>query len=475
MILRCGSALMTQSLALCYNRSTVLHENGMENRSVLRRYTTSKAGLAIKTADVYLQSEHKLSISSIDQDAYRIIVRLQRGGYEAYLVGGAVRDLVIGIMPKDYDIVTSAEPAQIKRLFRNSRIIGKRFRLVHVFFTDNKIIEVSTFRSSESAGFNNVYGTIEEDVWRRDFSINGLFFDPVKAQLLDFVKGYPDLMARRLKPIIALKRIFVEDPVRMIRAVKYAVSTGCSMGFFLKNKINRSRQLLADISPSRLSEEAFKIVQGGRSAAIVTMLESFGLFEFVMPRFSQLIQTRQGFKARFFASLERLDTVVKSYPETPRFILFAWFLSDYMFAYSSFYEQKRWSFAEVYQELKDVLKPVTPPNLEVERAMVFLIKHKKLYLEHGFLPLSVAKPSMHGADDSLPGLSQKRRERGHAKPATAAVLNAASTAQAPSRLAGDTLANGEQQSKLAGSIPKKRQRGGRGGRNRARPQTPKTD
>ena len=219
---------------------------------MLFRYSTDKKGRPVKKAIIYTKEEHKIPRERIDANAYWIVEHLKNCGYEAYIVGGAVRDLIIGKTPKDFDIVTSATPSKIKRLFKNSRIIGKRFRLVHVFFGE-KIFEVSTFRSIKEGSVGNDFGTMDEDVLRRDFSLNALYYDPIKEQVVDYVGGVEDIRNKVLKPVIPLDRIFVEDPVRMLRAVKYGATTGCRLPHSLKKKIRSSAQLLSPVSPSRLS------------------------------------------------------------------------------------------------------------------------------------------------------------------------------------------------------------------------------
>lgn len=357
---------------------------------MLLRYKTTEGGTLQKTAEVYVRKEHGIDRNVIDPDALKIIARLRKHDFATYIVGGAVRDLLLGKRPKDFDIATQAEPNQIKRLFRNSRIIGKRFRLVHIFFGQDKIIEVSTFRSEEAGTFNNLYGSIEEDAWRRDFTINGLYYDPHEEQVVDFVKGYKDLRAARLKPIIPMDRIFVEDPVRMLRALKYACSTGCRIGFLLKHRIRKSRGLMADISPSRISEEVFKILQGGCAVAIFKILRSYGLLEYLMPRIAELLDQgdTDGFTNRFFQSLATLDLAVREHRESRRSIQLSYIVSDYLFSRSRWMDVKRWPFPEVYADIKDLIKPVTPPNIEVERALVYLIRKRKVYQKHGTLPIS---------------------------------------------------------------------------------------
>ena len=190
---------------------------------MLIRYGTDKNGDFIKKAVIYTQEEHLIPNNKIDPDALQIVNRLRDSGFTAYIVGGAVRDLIIGNTPKDFDIVTDATPSKIKKIFRNSRIIGRRFRLVHVVF-GTKIFEVSTFRSICEGSVGNSFGTIDEDVQRRDFTINALYYDPIQKQVIDYVGGMRDIKKHILRPVIPLDHIFIEDPVRMLRAVKYSAT-----------------------------------------------------------------------------------------------------------------------------------------------------------------------------------------------------------------------------------------------------------
>ena len=165
---------------------------------MLIRYGTDKNGKPVKKAIVYTKEEHGIPKNKIDFDAIQIIDRLRDSGFHAYIVGGAVRDLIVGNTPKDFDIVTDATPSKIKRLFRNSRIIGRRFRIVHVIF-GTKIFEVSTFRSICEGSVGNDFGTIDEDVQRRDFTINALYYDPILEQVIDYVEGTTN--AEKLKEL----------------------------------------------------------------------------------------------------------------------------------------------------------------------------------------------------------------------------------------------------------------------------------
>ena len=183
---------------------------------MLKRYGIDAKGKKIEVAAIYTVEEHKIDNKQIDREAMKIMRRLHNGGFEAYIVGGAIRDLLVGQTPKDFDIATDAQPQQIRRLFRNSRIIGRRFQLVHIFF-GSKIIEVSTFRSNEAGrSNNNVFGSLEEDVLRRDFTLNALYYTPRGPYVLDYVGGFKDIKERRIRSLLPLGKTFLDDPVRLI-------------------------------------------------------------------------------------------------------------------------------------------------------------------------------------------------------------------------------------------------------------------
>ena len=270
------------------------------------RYSAEENGKPVKKAVVYTPDEHRINYSDVDSQAVYIVERLQANGYETYIVGGAVRDLILGKKPKDFDIATAANPARIKKIFRNARIIGRRFRLVHVFFGP-KILEVATFRSIKDGPTSNIFGTIEEDVLRRDFSLNALFYDPVKQIVVDYVGGMKDIRKRVIRPIIALPHIFIDDPVRMIRAVKYAAASGFKLPFSLKLRIRKHSQLLSGISPSRLTEEIFKIIQSPHAFEIVKALDEMKIFCYLQPQAAELFKTIPDFRARYLRTMKKLN------------------------------------------------------------------------------------------------------------------------------------------------------------------------
>jgi poly(A) polymerase len=377
---------------------------------LLARYFTAEDGKRIKTADIYTQEEHGINNSSIDSDALSVIARLKKAGFTAYVVGGAVRDLILGKKPKDFDIVTDAYPRSVRQLFRNSRIIGKRFRLVHVFFGD-KIFEVATFRSGNEES-SKLYGTIEEDVKRRDFSVNALYYSPDTGYLYDYVNGFTDLKKRLLNPVIPVEKIFTEDPVRMIRAVKYASMGSLKICRSLKKRLLPDAKLLKGCSPSRLTEEAFKILSSGCSEKIIFNLKKYGLLASFFPVINKKISSPGAGRKRkiFFKGLAALDARVAEDSErrksTELEALYSPFMelekADRSFQDAQFY------FREKYFEAKKLIFPITPPNAELEEGLKQLFKERGVQV---FRKSGRRKQALFGADHKpKPGIKRSTDE-----------------------------------------------------------------
>ncbi len=336
---------------------------------VLIRYQNGPDGKPVKKAIVYTEREHGIDSHDVDPDAVRIVERLRNNGHAAYIVGGAVRDLILGRVPKDYDIVTDAEPPRIKKLFYRSRIIGKRFRLVHVY-VGPKIYEVSTFRSIVNGTVGNTYGTIDEDARRRDFSMNALYYDPLESKLVDYVGGLKDMRARRIVPVIPLNTIFSEDPVRMIRAVKYAVATGFAIPLLTRLAIRRHAPLLAGASISRLGEEATKIFYSGNATAIIDALASYGLLRPIMPGVEASLAARGGAAASMRANLQALDAHVAATGEKTLGILLSFVVRDAVAAAEGLpAPDAQIAFRNALDAARDFLAPLTMPRIEVEAAV----------------------------------------------------------------------------------------------------------
>ncbi|MBU0926286.1 MAG: CCA tRNA nucleotidyltransferase [Spirochaetes bacterium] len=339
---------------------------------MLVRYQNGPDGKPVKKAIVYTEREHGIEPSAVDPDAVRIVERLRSGGHSAYIVGGAVRDLILGRSPKDYDIVTDAEPPRIKKLFYRSRIIGKRFRLVHVYMGP-RIYEVSTFRSIANGTVGNTYGTIDEDARRRDFTMNALYFDPLERKLVDYVGGLKDMRAGRIVPVIPLKTIFAEDPVRMIRAVKYAEATGFTIPFMTRMAIKRHAPLLAGASVSRLGEEATKILYSGNAGKIIDSLRRFGLLSPILPGVEARLSGPTAPSMR--AALSDLDAYVAETGDKTLGALLSFIVKDAVAAAQAIPEEDvQASFKNALEAARDFLAPLTMPRVEVEAAVRAVFK-----------------------------------------------------------------------------------------------------
>jgi poly(A) polymerase len=341
------------------------------------RYGKKEDGSLVKKAAVYTQDEHSINPANVDADAAFIVSRLKAAGFDTYIVGGAVRDLMLGKKPKDFDIVTEATPPKIKKIFRNARVIGRRFRLVHVYF-GQKIIEVSTFRSLKDGHTSNTYGEIEEDALRRDFSLNALYYDPQNQLVVDYVGGMDDIKKKRIRPVIPEEVIFSDDPVRMLRAIKYAAATGFSIPWGLRRRIKKEAPLLDAISPSRRTEELFKIIRSPACAEIIKGLEESGLYRYLQAEASERL-LNQAFRAKYYATLERLGKLNKkdAVPESaPLLALVHDFLEsecDWAAVEKGDWEDYRAAF----HKARRFILPMNPPRMELEKAL------RVLFAEHG--------------------------------------------------------------------------------------------
>lgn len=341
---------------------------------MLYRYGTDGKGKLVKKAVVYTQTEHLISNLNIDPDALQIINRLRDAGFTAYIVGGAVRDLIVGNKPKDFDIVTDATPSKIKKIFRNSRIIGRRFRLVHVVF-GKKIFEVSTFRSNAEGSVGNNFGTIEEDVLRRDFTLNALYYDPLQEQVIDYVGGMKDIKKHVLKPVIDLDRIFVEDPVRMLRAIKYSATTHAKMSRSLRHKIISSASLLSQISPSRLTEELLKIINNTYAYEIISEALETDLFMYLQPSATGLIYENKKYEKDYMQSIKELSLLNKTNPEVRLGKKMIFLIRDFVYQLTDWEKEieAKTPFSELYgktwAECRNFVLPMNPVRRELEFAV----------------------------------------------------------------------------------------------------------
>lgn len=305
-------------------------------------------------------------------------------GYKGYLVGGGVRDLLIGRKPKDYDVATDARPNRLKRIFRNCRIIGRRFRLAHVFFPGNKIIEVTTFRrGSEFAekkedGLilrDNTFGTPEEDAVRRDLTINGLFYDISDFSVIDFVGGVEDLRKKIVRTIADPLESFREDPVRMIRAVRHAARMGFSIEQRTLEALGKERKRILAANPSRLLEELFKDLRGGESLATFRAMEETGLLRELLPELSD--QLAEDPDPVVWKRLAALDALVGKGREFGNAVLLASLLGSFLIPESG--EDEGQDFArEIHSRLRSIVRRFRVSRRDCERVGQIALGLRKL-------------------------------------------------------------------------------------------------
>ena len=291
---------------------------------------------------VIRRPQHTLSRSKISGNALKVLYRLKKCGHQAFLVGGGVRDLLLGLGPKDFDVATDARPEQVRALFGNCRLIGRRFRLAHVRF-GREVIEVVTFRSSRSGAEDdrehddggrilrdNVYGTIDEDVWRRDFTVNALYYNIADFTIWDYAGGMEDIASRTLRLIGDPVTRYREDPVRMLRAARLSAKLDFGIAEQTARPIIELADLLREVPAARLYDETLKLFQAGHAASSLDRLRQFGLFEHLFPDTARALGGDQSGPALEFiqAGLKNTDQRVNAgKPVTPMFLfaLLLWF------------------------------------------------------------------------------------------------------------------------------------------------------
>ncbi len=308
-------------------------------QSAAAQYQTCRGRSTITQPIVIPQSEHGISDADISGGALKVLETLTDAGHGAYLVGGGVRDLLLGLKPKDFDVATSATPETVRGLFGSCRLIGRRFRLAHVRM-GREIIEVATFRaglgdSSRDPDHvrvdgrivrDNVYGTLEEDAWRRDFTVNCLYYDHRERTVIDFTEGCSDIRDRRLRLIGRATERYREDPVRMLRAVRFAGKLGFHIESDTSRTIYELAPLIEDMPPARLYEEVVKLFMAGAGRASYELLRRYGLFGHLFPETEACIDAEPDGTADALVAraLESTDTRIGSgKPVTPGFLFAA--------------------------------------------------------------------------------------------------------------------------------------------------------
>ena len=344
------------------------------------------------------RAEHPISRKMIDEEALKVLYRLHRHGFLAYLVGGSVRDLLLGRIPKDFDVATNAHPHEINALFKNSRIIGRRFRLVQVFFKGRKIVEVSTFRSRSE--FEEIeteegeiirtdsFGTPADDALRRDITINGLFYNIADFSIIDYVGGITDLDQRIIQTIGDPDERFQQDPVRMIRVIRQAARTGFSIENQAYQAILRHREEIRKCSPSRLRDEFLRELKEGVAKPSLHLMLQTGLLFSLFPDLERALgdQSLSGKKNQeFFLSLfDLVDQLINKGRPVSESILFALFLTPFLRAVTPQHPflGKREKYLYMTQSIRwavhQILTPLSFPRGAKEMACQILMAQSNL-------------------------------------------------------------------------------------------------
>ena len=274
--------------------------------------------------------EHPIDQAKISKNALSVVYQLNKEGFEAYLVGGCIRDLLSKSVPKDFDISTNAHPQDIRKIFRNSRIVGKRFQIVHVRF-EGEIIEVSTFRKQDpevsenqsDSGMilrDNAFGSLEEDSLRRDFGVNAIYYNPLAKELIDLQGGIEDISKKLIRSIGPVDLRLREDPVRMLRAIRISEKLGFKLATDVRETIREMAHFIQDVSPARLFEESLKMFMGGYGVKIFRKLKELYVLNWIFPSNDSSV-TAYNLELLITKALESTDNrVLKNLPITPAFI-----------------------------------------------------------------------------------------------------------------------------------------------------------
>ena len=369
----------------------------------------------LPAARIYARAAHNISRKDIDEHALHLLYRLSSVGCSAYLVGGAVRDLYLGKKPKDFDIATDARPSRVKKLFRNSRIIGRRFRIAHVYFPDGKIIEVATFRRGSQITLqgrrglvirDNEYGTPQEDALRRDLTINGLFYDIVTFSVIDHVGGVEDLQNGIIRTIGDPHFSFSKDPARMIRAQRHAARTGFEIADETLEAIQIHSKKISETNPSRLLEEILKDLRSGASEPYFRLIRKTGFLRAVLPALADQLDGFDG-DHPFWRRMHSLDHHVKSGATYSTPVFLATLLHTLLLPDRELWESSAGRSASVWRSVMDNFPGATEgfrvSRRDKERVAQILNTQAKLLhsLKRGRLGTMAQKPYLLDALDFL--------------------------------------------------------------------------
>jgi len=299
---------------------------------MIKRFIRRVLGLSSNTIDRVPREKHALARDALSPSAAKVCTVLREAGFSAYVVGGAVRDLLLGIEPKDFDVATDARPEQIKPLFRRALIIGRRFRLVHVML-GSETVEVSTFRAADPDTAekdehgrvlrDNVFGTQAEDARRRDFTVNALYYDPATEEVVDFHGGLRDLKKRVLRVIGDPTTRYREDPVRMLRAVRLSAKLGLTLDPATRAPIREFAALMDRVPPARLFDEMLKLLLSGHASACLRQLRDVGLHKGLLPLLDVILDQPLGERFVTLALAQTDERVLSERPVSPAFLFAA--------------------------------------------------------------------------------------------------------------------------------------------------------
>ena len=329
----------------------------------------------------YAFETHQISRDQISYGARKVCEVLQTNGYTAYVVGGAVRDLMLGVHPKDFDVATDAHPEEVHRLMRRSRMIGRRFKLVHAVFND-EIVEVSTFRSSAPAEVDeesgrvlrdNVFGNREQDAARRDFTVNALYYDPSTETVLDYHKGVADLKKRTLRIIGDPAVRFREDPVRMLRAVRLAAKLDFSIDAKTRAPIKEMAKLLDEVPAARVFDEMLKLLLSGHASACLKRLRGEGLHHGVLPLLDVIVEQPLGERFVNLALAQTDERIRTDRPVSPAFLFAALLWHEVLAAWKAREATGEKSAVALYGAMDDVIDKQTD-KLAIPRRLTATMK-----------------------------------------------------------------------------------------------------
>lgn len=330
--------------------------------------------------EIIPREEHGIGRDALSHGSRRVCEVLQQAGHSAYVVGGAVRDLLLGVRPKDFDVATGALPEEVHRLFRRSHLIGRRFKLVHVIFGD-ETVEVSTFRSGAAENTDehgrvlrdNIYGTREEDAARRDFTVNAFYYDPSNETILDFHQGIRDLRRKTVRMIGDARARYREDPIRLLRAVRFAAKLGFSMDERTRSPIQELAPLMENVPPSRLFDEMVKLLLSGHALECVHRLRIEGLHHGLLPMLDVILEQPMG--ERFVnLALEQTDERTRSgKPVSPAFLFAALLWHEVLAAWRKEQKSGARPIPALYQAMDKVLD-IQTGKLAIHRRFTAIMK-----------------------------------------------------------------------------------------------------